>query len=176
MTETETKTAALFARLPELQDGKLPPIDPNLTTELVRTVLAGGKEAIVGLIDALREVDNGGDWKARFLLQALVIAVGPAAQVAPRGMLTAILLDEAAGTRPAAVRTFLLARLRLLADPAAVAKLVALLASDNPQLTDAAAAVLVSIGTPSKEPLAEALKAAQGRQQEVIKNALAQIR
>ena len=176
MNETETKTAALLARLPELQDGKLPPIDANLTTELVRTILAGGKEAVIALIDALREVDNGGDWKARFLLQALVVAVGPAAQAAPRNTLAAILLDEAAGTRPAAVRTFLLARLRLLADPTAVAKLVTLLASDNPPLTDAAAAVLVSIGTPSKEPLAAALKAAQGRQQEVIKNALAQLR
>lgn len=128
MTETETKTNALLSRLPELQGGKMPPIDPALTNELVPTLLKGGKDAITGLIDTLREVDNGSDWKARFLVQALVSAVGTAAQAPQRQMLTEILLAEATGSRPAAVRTFLLTRLRLIADTNAVAKLIPLLA------------------------------------------------
>jgi hypothetical protein len=175
MTETETKTSALLNRLPELQDGKMPPIDATLSTELVQTILKGEKDAIVGVIDALREVDNGGDWKARFLLQTLVSSAGTPAQAPQRRRLADVMLDEAAGTRPASVRTFLLARLRLIAGKDAVAKLIPLLAAEDPQLADAAATVLVSIGIPSKAPLEEALKTAQGRRKEVIGNALAQI-
>ena len=173
---TQTEINALLSRLPELEGGKMPPVDPNLTTELVLALLKGGKQAIGGLIDALKEVDNGGDWKARFLLQALTIAVGAAEQVAQRQMLADALLGEAAGSRPASVKTFLLQRLRLIAGKDAVPQLVTLLASDNPQLSDAAATVLVSIGPPSKAPLAAALNAAQpGRSKELIENALAQI-
>jgi len=175
MTETETKTSALLNRLPELQDGKMPPIDATLSTELVQTILKGEKAAIVGVIDALREVDNGSDWKARFLLQTLVISVGTPALAPQRQMLADLMLDEAAGNRPSSVRTFLLERLRLLAGQDAVAKLIPLLAAEDSQLADAGAAVLVSIGTPAKAPLAEALKTAQGRRKEVIGNALAQI-
>ncbi len=100
MTETETKTSALLNRLPELQDGKMPPIDATLSTELVQTILKGEKAAIVGVIDALREVDNGSDWKARFLLQTLVISVGTPALAPQRQMLADLMLDEAAGTAP----------------------------------------------------------------------------
>jgi len=196
MTETETKTSNLLSRLPDLQEcktppfdsslnaeevqivlqgGKVPPIDANLTAELVQTLLQGGKQSIVGLIDALREVDNGADWKARLLLQALTMAVGTPEQAVQRQMLADVLLDEATGTRPSAVRIFLLARLRLIADKDAVKKLIPLFTAADPQLAEAAATVLVSIGQPSKEPLAEALKAAQGRSKEVIEYALAQI-
>ena len=176
MTPTETTTTALLSRLPELQEGKMPPVEPKLTDELVQAVLGGGQEAIVGLIDALREVDNGSDWKVRFMLQALVIAVGTAAQAPHKRKLAEIMLDEAAGIRPAPIRTFLLARLRLLAGCDELPRLIALLTAEDPQLSDAAATVLVSIGTPSKEPLAEALKAAQGLRKDAIQNALAQIR
>lgn len=175
MTEIETTTNTLLKRLPELRDGKMPPIDVNLTSELVQTLLKGEKPAIAGLIDALREVDNGSDWKARFLLQTLVIAVGPAAQAPQRQMLADVLLDGASGSRPVSVRTFLLARLRLIAGPDMVAKLIPLLAAEDPQLADAAATVLVSIGAPAKAPLVDAHKTAQGRSKEVIGNALAQI-
>ncbi len=153
----------------------MPPIEPRLSSELIQALLQGGKDAIRGLIDTLREVDNGSDWKTRFLVTTLVSAVGAPGQDPQRQMLAAVLLDEAAGARPEPVRTFLLARLRLIAGTDAVAKLIALLAADNPQLSDAAAAVLVSIGNPAKEPLAEALKAAQGRRKQVMENALAQI-
>ncbi|MCX6877067.1 MAG: hypothetical protein NTW21_25140 [Verrucomicrobia bacterium] len=175
MTEIETKTNAILKRLPELQEGKMPPVDANLSTELVQAILKDGKNSIVGLIDALRELDNGSDWKTRFLLNTLVSAVGTPAQTAPRQMLATALLDEALGTRPSAVRAFLLGRLRLIADKEMVAKLIPLLAADDPPLADAAAAVLVSIGTPAKAPLAAALMGAQGRRKEVIENALAQL-
>jgi hypothetical protein len=176
MSETATKTNPLLERLPELEGGKMPPIDPKLAAELVQATLAGGKEAIIALIDQLKEVDNGSDWKARFLLQALIVSVGTPAQDPQRQMLATVLLDEAAGTRPPSVRTFLLARLRLIAGGDMVAKLVPLAAAQDAQFADAAATVLVSIGAPAKEPLANALKTAQGRPKDVLANALAQIR
>jgi hypothetical protein len=172
---TAIEINALLNRLPDLQGGKMPAIDANLSTELVQTFLKGGKAAITGLIDTLREVDNGSDWKARFLVTTLVSSVGTPGQESQRQLLAAILLDEATGGRPESVRIFLLARLRLITGKDAVAKLIALLAADKPQLNDAAAAGLVSIGSPAKEPLSEALKTAQGRRKEVIENALAQI-
>jgi len=175
MPETETKNNPVLNSLPDLQDGRMPTIDPKLANEAVQTVFTGGKDAITGVIGSLREVDDGTDWKARFMLQALVIAAGNPDRDAPRRMLATILLDEAAGSRPVPIRSFLLARLRLIADKDMVAKLIPLAGADHPQLADAAATVLVSIGTPAKESLTEALKSAQGRTKEVFENALAQI-
>ncbi len=153
----------------------MPPVDPRLADELVQACLQAGKECIVGLIDGIGAVDNGSDWKPRFLLQALVAAVGVADRGPQRRMLADALLAEATGERSPAVRAFLLARLRLIAGDDAVAKLVPLLAAEDPQLADAAAAVLVSVGPPAKQALANALKGAKGRAQAVIANALAQI-
>lgn len=153
----------------------MPPIDPKLSAELVQALLKDGKAAFTGLLDTLRETDDGGDWKTRFLLGALVSSVGNPEQAAQRQALATFLLDEATGSRPIPVRIFLLARLRLIADKEAVAKLIPLLAAQNPPLVDAAAAVLVSIGVPAKAALVEALKAAQGHPKAAIQNALAQI-
>ena len=175
MPETETNNNPVLNSLPDLREGKMPAIDPKLADEVVQTILKGGKDAIIGVIEMLREVDNGADWKPRFILQALVIAAGNPDQDAQRRMLATVLLDEAAGARPAPIRAFLLARLRLIADKDMVAKLLPLAGADNPQLADAAATVLVSIGAPAKEPLTGALKSAQGRSKEVFENALAQI-
>jgi len=175
MPETETKNNPVLNSLPDLQGGKMPAIDPKLADEVVQTLLKGGKEAITGVIEMLREVDDGADWKARFILQALVISTGNPGQDPQRRMLATVLLDEAAGSRPAPIGVFLLARLRMIADTDLVPKLIPLMGADNPQLADAAATVLASIGTPAKEPLTGALKSARGRTKEVIENALAQI-
>jgi hypothetical protein len=80
MPETKTKTSALLDRLPELRKGKMPPIDPKLNAELVNTVVAGGKPSVTELIDELQEVDDGSDWKGRFLLHALVTSAGTPGQ------------------------------------------------------------------------------------------------
>ena len=84
MPETDTKKNPLLNSLPDLQGGKMPPIDPKLADEVVQTILKGGKDAIIGVIEMLREVDEGADWKPRFMLQALVIAAGNPGQDAHR--------------------------------------------------------------------------------------------
>ena len=145
MPESETKKIPALDSLPDLQGGKMPPIDPKLADETVQTVLKGGKDAIIAIIDLLRETDDGTDWKARFLLQALVIAVGNPGQDATRQTLAAILLDESIGSRPVPVRIFLLARLRFIATNDMTAKLTPLAGGGDPRLADAAAAVLATI-------------------------------
>lgn len=153
----------------------MPAIDAKVSAELVLAVLQGGKDAVLGLIDGLRETDDGSDWKIRFLLQALVSEVGTDAREPQRRMLASVLLAEATGERPSSVRTFLLGRLRWIAGQDCVAGLLPVLAASDPNLGDAAAAVLVSIGPAAEAPLARALESATGRAQGLIANALVQI-
>ncbi len=150
MPETKTKTSSLLDRLPELKKGKMPPVDPKLAAGLARNLMEGGKGAIVALIDELREVDDGSDWKARFMLFTLVTSAGAPGRDRQRRMLSEVLLAETAGDRPASVKTFLVSQVRLIAGGDAIPKLLPLLASDHPPVSDAATAVLVSIGAPSK--------------------------
>lgn len=171
----ETKTSALLDRLPELRKGKMPPIDPKLSTEIVTSIAKDGQAAVGALIDTLQEIDDGSDWKARFLLRNLVTSTGNPGQDQVRRQLAKTLLAEATGNRPAPIRTFLLLQLRLIADKEAVPKLIPLLSAKDAPLANAAAATLVSIGIPARPPLNAALKSAKGRFQELIEYALVQI-
>lgn len=175
MPADDHPTNTMLERLPDLAAGKMPPVDAALAGELAQSLLGGGREAVRALIDALRETDDGSDWKCRFLLQTLVSAAGSDGREEQRRMLAAVLLDEATGGRPVAVRTFLLDRLRWIADEGSVARLLPLLAAAEAGLADAAAAVLVSVGRPARPALTQALASAAGRAKEVIANALAQI-
>lgn len=153
----------------------MPGVDPGLAANLLHHLLDGGEELVIDLISGVADVDNGGDWKVRFLLHRLVMLVGAPDRAAQRGMLAGVLLKESGGARSEGSRVFLLSQLRLIADTGAVPRLVTLLMENAPEIVDAAALVLVSIGQPALPALNDALTGAKGPQRDAIGNAIAQI-
>jgi len=166
---------SLLGRLPDLDRGKMPAVGTALAEGLLRELLQGGEERLLDLVAGIKEVDNGDDWKARFLLHRLVMLVGAADRAEQRGMVAGLLLEESIGERPAGVRVFLLSQLRLIADGTAVPKLVSLLGANEREIVDGASMALVSIGEDALPALRKALAKAQGPQRDVIANAVAQV-
>lgn len=173
----ETDIDALFARIPELEDGvRFPALDPAEAPVLFDEVLAGGDEAIGAIVDRLREIDDGTDWKARFLLHALATHVSGEGRGDVRKALQAAYAGAAVSERPAPVRTFVLQQLRWIADDEAVATVAPVVVDGDRPLADAALAVMVSVGRAARPALREALEAKPGEVHEAaIRNALAQI-
>ena len=168
-TETEKKNDKWLHHVLELEDGKrFPSLPPDRATKLFDDILAAGEGAVAGLIDGLNEVDDGKDWKVRFVLGALASHVGAKETAAGRKKLekayTAALQDD----RPEAVRTFVTMQLQWFGGPGCVAAVAEQLASDNTQLVDAAAATLTAIG----KPAAGALKSMRGKAGEHAKTAI----
>jgi hypothetical protein len=175
MPDRITEIESLLRRLPDLEKGKMPAVDPGLAEKLLERLLKGGEGLVRDLASRIDEVDSGKDWKARFLLHRLTMLVGAPDRAAQRGMLAGLLLEESIGGRPAGVRVFLLSQLRLVADGTAVPKVVVLLGANESEIVDAAALVLVSIGVDALPPLRKALAGAQGPQRDAIGNAIAQM-
>jgi len=165
----------LLAKLPESKDGKMPPVDADLTNDLGHDLIEGDREAIAALVASLKEVDDGSDWKSRFALNALAIHVGEPGHDPQKQAFIDSCLADLDGKHPAAVKTFVISQLRLVAGRQEVPKILPLIASDDPQLADAAAAVLASIGAPAKAPLEKALTKSKGRQKELIAHTLIQL-
>lgn len=171
----ETTVQSLLDRLPDLREGKMPPVDHKLAAELVESIFTTGPSAISGLIGLLREIDDGSDWKTRFAINALVIHAGAGERDDRRKLLVDTFHKELAGEHPAAVLAFVLSELRYVAGPESVSAMIPMLSAADIPLADAAAAVLVTIGTPAKAPLEKALGKAKGRQKELIEHTLLQL-
>jgi len=165
----------LLATLPEPKEGRMPPIDADLVNDLGHDLIDGDRDAITALVASLKEVDDGRDWKSRFALNALAIHVGEPGHDPQKQAFIDSCLAELDGNHPAAVKTFVVSQLRLVAGRQDVPKLLPLISSDDPQIADAAAAVLASIGAPAKAPLEKALGTAKDRQKDLIRHALLQI-
>lgn len=173
----ETDIDALFTRIPELEEGvRFPALDPAEAPGLFDEVLSGGEGAVGAIFDRLQEIDDGTDWKARFLLHALATHVSGEGRDEARKELQAACASAAVSDRPASLRTFVLQQLRWIADGEVVATVAPLVTDADRQLADAALAVMVSVGREARPTLRQALEAKPGDVHEVaIRNALAQI-
>ena len=68
----------LLTQFPDPKGGKMPPTDADLVNDLGHDLIQAGRAAVTALVASLEEVDDGSDWKSRFLLNALAIHVGEA--------------------------------------------------------------------------------------------------
>ena len=176
MPDKDTQKNPWLERVPNLEGGKrFPSIKPDDDPKLFDELLAGGKEAVVGIIDTLKEVDNGKDWKARFLLSALATQTGAPDKKEARSKVEAIFASELQADRPAGVKTFLAMQLGWFAGPTSVAALASQLAAEDVALVDAAAAALTAIGKPAAPALSKAKGMAGGHGKAAIEHALKQI-
>jgi len=156
---------ALIAKLPDLD--KSPAVkgarsSPGRLTgppwkdaqAIYDAVLAEGAPAIVQIIKTLKEVDDGADFKARYLLHGLALYTGLGEKKREHETVVGAFISELAGDHPKAVKGFLIGELQAVGGKNAgdaVAKYLT-----DPQLFADAAGALLAI----REGAAEHLRAA----------------
>ena len=113
-------------------------------TPTLEAIVAAGAPAVAGLVARLKEVDDGTDYRARYLLHVLAIWLGHPDRAAARQAFEAALLREAEGEHPKGVRRFLLQQLRICGTRRSIAVLGRALADAD--LGEDAAAALEAIG------------------------------
>jgi len=169
---TTDELAAIVDRMPDLDKGgkgggakgKLTgPPWPTAIREVFDPVLAGGADAVLGLIDMLKEVDDGTDYKVRYALHGLALyACRPGKEKARAAVLEA--MTKALGQdRPKPVKRFLVWELETVGDGRAVGALARLLPAPDlgPDVVRALVAIAgLPAGGPAREPVLEALRTA----------------
>lgn len=169
-------TDAMLARLPELEDGvRFPAIDPALTAELCAALVAAAPASIAALAGRLNAVDDGSDWKVRFLLHALATRVAAPGRDADRASFLRAceaLLDDA---HPPHVQAFIASQVQLAGDASVLPSLASRLNHADGRLVDAAASAMVAIGEAAAPFLREAVDGSPEHSRRAIENALAQL-
>ena len=160
-------------RLPELEDGRrFPGVEREVAEGIYGEVL-GMADGLKVLADGLQEVDDGGDWKVRFLVRGLVNSVGAGGDAKVEAGLVAAAMDADRGP---GVRAFLLEQVRFIAGEASLAAVVPALGEVDERLTDAAAAVIVTVGgDAAKAALRGAMENVAPARRVVLENALKQV-
>ena len=161
----------LVARMPELgsgdskskrshTQGKLDGPAWAEARKVYDQVLAGGAECIAGIIDMLREVDDGSDYKARYVLHAIATYVCRPGGERQRAMVATALARQLGGDRPKAVQGFVIRQLQFCGDGQVADTLGKLLA--DKELCEPAAMALTAIGDSAARQLRTALSKAKG--------------
>jgi HEAT repeat protein len=178
MPATETEIVnALLAELPELVAGKIENIELDVTDKIIAGVLANADRVTV-LIDQLKEVDDGTDWRQRYMLHAISTHTAPGS-TAPdhadkRRMLIAVFSDALKADRPVPIKEFAIRQLELIGGADAAALLGSVLT--DKALCDPAARALTAIGDGAAAQLRAALPKVDGRRRLTVVQALGALR
>ena len=182
MAKTDT-LADIVARMPELDEGgkkgrekgKLTgPPWPDAIRQVYDPVLAEGKRGVLALIDMLKEVDDGADYKVRYALHGLSVYTCRKGREKQRADVIDAYTTALAQNRPAPVKEFLAWELETVGDKRAVPALAALLA--DPTLGPDAVRALVAIGDGAADPIRAALAKAGGKMRLHLVQAAGQLR
>lgn len=165
----------LLKQIPDLDQSKMPAVDPQQAARLFDDLLAGGGSNIVALVDALQETDDGTDYRVRFCLHNLAKVVAGEGRSAQRDVFVRTLVSQLGGERPAAIQTFLVQQLQWIGGKSELRPLAALLEHADGQLFDAALAAMVVNGSDAEPLLRKALGSASPTRRGAIENALTQI-
>jgi len=170
MATTDT-LADLVARVPDLdtgggkkkgrETGKLTgPPWPEAIRDIFDPVLAGGRDAIVGLVGMLTEVDDGRDYKARYTLHGLCVYVCRKGKEKERAVVIDALGAQLGGSCPTPIQEVIVWELETVGDERAVPALAPLL--NDPTVGPDAVRTLVAIRDGAAEPIRKALAQAKG--------------
>jgi len=163
------KLADIVDRVPDLDEGgkkggaegKLTgPPWPQAVRDIFDPVLAGGKAAVMALVDMLKEVDDGADYKVRYTLHGLSMYTCRKGKEKARAEFIDAYATALGQDRPAAIKEFLVWELETVGDERAVPALAALL--DDETVGPDAVRTLVAIGDGAAEPIRKALAKADG--------------
>lgn len=166
--------AALVNQIPELDEKnpdlsllRVKPKRGKLTgpvwakaEKLFDQVLEGGKAGVADVIDMIQEVDDGTDYKARYMLHGLATYVCRPEKKAHRAAVVGGITSKLAG-KPKPTQAFLLRQLQVCGGAELCALLGGLLTDE--ELCQPAAAALVAIGKGAAEQFRAALPKARGK-------------
>jgi len=124
-------------------------------------ILKGGPDSIIGVIDMLAEIDDGKDYKARYVLHAIAAYICRPGKEKQRATAIDAIASQIGGDRPKAIQRFLVRQLQVCGDGRAAATLGKHLLDKD--LYEPVAAALVAIGEGAAEQLRKALPKAKGK-------------
>jgi hypothetical protein len=137
---------ALVERVPDLDgQGKVHGITWEESTPIIEGIFALGRDGIAQLVSLLKAVDDGADYKPRYLLHTLVVFAGRAEQAARRTVLAdalASLIGSAEVPRP--VQGYLIRQLQLVSSAANIPAIASQL--NDAEIGDHAAQAILAIG------------------------------
>ncbi|MFO8012920.1 MAG: HEAT repeat domain-containing protein [Phycisphaerae bacterium] len=163
------KLAEIVDRVPDLDEGgkkgrsegKLTgPPWPEAVRDIFDPVLAGGKKAVMALIDRVKPVDNGEDYKVRYTLHGLSMVTCRKGKEKERAAVIDAYTTALGQDRPASIKEFLVWELETVGDARAVPALAAFL--DDETVGPDAVRTLVAIGDGAAEPIRKALAKSKG--------------
>ena len=187
MADSKPNIAALVAQMPDTDQQKLNPKDPNAAgiaskftgpepADAEKTsaeILAGGRESVMELLVALRDPtdEDFKDYKAGYVLHGLCLYAGVPGRDEQRRVLAEAMASQLkSGPHSAAAKRILVRQLQVAGGRESIAALGECL-SDN-ELCDGAVQALLAIREGVAEPLRKALGAAKGRNLAAIAQAL----
>jgi HEAT repeat protein len=163
--------AALVERMPALDKrGTLTGPKWAEAAEVFDAILEGGKESVAAAVALLKEVDNGEDWKARYVLHGIAVYVCRPDRREKREPFTLALASHLGGTLPKAVQGFLIRQLQVAGGKEVVEALGKLLTDE--ELYEPAALALQAIRHGAAEQFRQALPRASGKARLTILQAL----
>jgi hypothetical protein len=174
------QVAELVNKMPELDAagaggrpdsaGKLTGIRWDTAIPIYEAILAGGKDSILAILDMLKEVDNGADYKARYTLHGMALYVCRPGKEKERAMLMETLASQINGDRPKPIRGFLVRELQVFGDKTCVPALGKLLLDE--QLGDDATSAILAIHEGALQQFRSAVPHAAGRRRLAVAQAL----
>jgi len=147
---------------------------PQAVADVFDPILAGGRDAVAGLVALLNEVDDGKDWRVRYTLHGLAVYTCRPGKENERTAVLDAFLAALGQNRPTPIKAFLVRELATVGDKRAVPALGVLLA--DPALGLDAAASLVAIGDGIAEVFRAALGEARGRNRLQVLQALGRLK
>lgn len=154
--------AALVGKMPEPdKHGKLDGIPWPEAEKVYDEILQGGRENVAKLVGLLKEVDDGEDYKARYVIHGLALHVCRPEKKAQREAFTTALVSLLGGDRPKSVQGFVIREIQVAGGKEAAGPLGKLLADDV--LYEDAAMALLAIRDGAAEQFRKALPAAKGK-------------
>ncbi len=141
-------------------DGKFTGPTWEEAVQILDPILKGGRNSIVGVIDMLREVDDGADYKARYVLHALAQYVCRADKAEQQDMLVHGLIAALDG-RAKPIQKFIIRQLQVCGDGRASDRLGKFLLDE--EMSEDAALALMAIGEGAVEQFRLALRRARGK-------------
>ena len=141
-----------------------------LTNPIFDEILSGGSKSVGALVDRLKEVDDGADWKFRYALHGIAQYLGGPGKAKVRGTFSTALASQLGGDRPKPIQEFIIRQLQVVGGKEVVPALAKALL--DPDLYDEAAQALLAIGDGNAEAFRAALPKAKGRVRMTIVHAL----
>src|SRR2546421_9687216 len=142
--------------------------------KILDAVLAGGKEAVGNVIDQITENDIGPAYKPRYLVHMLAVYACRAGRERDRAAIVEAIVPQLTSEKPKTTRGFLIRTLQVCGIESVVPSLAPLLS--DPDLADAAAPAMVTLGGDAPNLLRSAVPKGTGRPRLALVHALGALR